>query len=281
MTTGVSGKTELDYLIPELWSPVMYSELRNSLILGSAFNRDYEGVINQMGDKVKVQQILAPTGEILTDDKATFNPESLTVSNFEVTVNSRAVASFEFTSLAQLQSLQFEQEAQTALVYAVQKQIESQILAAMIPSASTPDHQIAPASASDLAAADVASLRTLLSVAKVPRNNRWLVLDPGYYGDLLNKTTFTSQDFISGSSTISSGEFNSPLYGFRVIEHDLLSADTGFAFHPSALTLVIQQGMNIQISNQHVNKKFGYILSADVVFGLSLFDNKRLAKISG
>ncbi len=281
MAYGVSGKTELDYIIPELWSPIMYQELRNSLVLGQAFNRDYEGVISEMGDKVKVQQLLAPTGEILTNDKDTFNPETMVLSNFEITVNSRAVASFEFTSLAQLQSLAFEQEAQAALVYAVQKQIENTIIAAMIPSASAPDHQIAPASASDLAAADVASLRTLLSQAKVARNNRWLVLDPAYYGDLLNKTAFTSQDFIPGSATVSSGEFSSPLFGFRVVEHDLLGADIGYAFHPSALSIVLQQGMNIQISNQHVNKKFGYILSADMVFGISLFDNKRLAKISG
>lgn len=281
MVDLVSGKTELANLIPQIWSPQMYLELRNSLVFGSIFSREYEGDLKQLGDTVKVNQIVAPTGEILTSDKDTFSPEVMTVNQFSVTVNKRAVASFEFTDLAKLQSQEFEAMAREALTYSIQKQIESDIITLLVPSASAPDHQISPASPSDLAAADVAATRTLLSQAKVPRLNRWFVADPAYYGDLLLKQNFVNSQYIPNSAPTASGEFSSPLYGFKIMEHDLLAADTAYGFHPSALNMVMQQELELKISDQHVNHKFGYVMSANIVYGLQLFDNKRIVKITG
>ena len=279
--TAVSGVSELANLIPEIWSPLIYAELRNQLMIADVFNHDYEGEIRNMGDTVRVNTILAPSGQILTDDKQSFETEAFQVTQQSITVNKRAVAAFEFTDLAQLQSMAFEQDAREALVYALRKQIETSVLAALIPSASAPNHQIAPASASDLAAVDVATMRTLLSLAKVPKMNRYLFLDPNYYGDLLNKTTFTSSDFIQNNGAVSSGEFASPLYGFRIAESDFLGTDIGYAIHPSALTMVMQQSLRMKISDLHGQKNFGYVMSADLVFDYKLMDNTRIVKISG
>lgn len=92
---AVSGKTELDYLIPEIWATDMYAELRNQLVIADKFERRYEGEIRNLGDTVRVQQIAAPTGEILTDDKQTFASEVMSVNQFVITVNKRASAAFE------------------------------------------------------------------------------------------------------------------------------------------------------------------------------------------
>jgi len=281
MAFGVSGVTDLANLIPEIWAPNMYDELRNQLLIANVFSRAYEGSIRAMGDIVRVNQIAAPTGEILTNDKDLFNAEVMVVNQNSVTVNKRAVAAFEITDTAMLQSQEFEQEAQRSLIYAVRRQIEEDVINALVPSAAAPDHQIAPASASDLAAADVAALRTLLSQAKVPVTNRYLFLDPQYFGDLLTKNTFTSSDFIPQGSPVSSGQFASPLYGFQIAESDILGADVGFAVHPSALQMVMQQELRVKVSDQHVNKKFSMLVSVDILYGISLFDNKRIAKISG
>jgi len=48
-----TGKTELQNLIPTVWSTQMYDELRAKLKLGSFFMRDYEGEIRNAGDTVK------------------------------------------------------------------------------------------------------------------------------------------------------------------------------------------------------------------------------------
>lgn len=276
---SVSGVSQMANLIPELWSPTMYAELRNSLMLADFFENSYEGVIRSMGDIVRVNQIQAPNGEILTDDTQAFSSESLSIEQKSVTVNKRASASFEISDLAQLQSQEFAAEAQNALVHAVRKKIEQDIIDALVPSASSPDHDIAPASASDLAAADLAGMRRLLRIAKVPTVGLGLFIDPNYYADLLTKTQLVSRDFQNAAATDNGMIGN--LFGFNVAEHDLLSADVGFACHPSALQLVMQQDLRIKVSDLHSTKKYGYIISADIVYGLSLFDNKRIVKISG
>lgn len=277
---GVNGKTELDYMIPEIWSAKMYQELRNDVMFANIFSREYEGSISSFGDTVNVQQIVAPTGEIITDDKAQFNSSTMQVNRIAITANKRASAAFEFTDLAQLQSMSFQAEAQEALVYAIRLKLESDIIAALVPSASNPDHQISPASASDLAAADLGSIRTLLSTAKVPVSNRSLLLSPSYYGDLLSKTQVTSSDFVAGGNSAQAGVL-SQFMGFQIMEHNLLGTDIGYAVHPSAMLLVMQQDIRIKISDLHSQNKYGYLLSADMVYGFTLADNKRIVKISG
>lgn len=276
---AINGKSELDYLIPELWSPKMYQELRNDVMFANIFSREYEGVISQFGDTVNVQQIVAPVGEIITDDKAQFNSQVMSVNRIAITANKRASAAFEFTDLAQLQSMSFQQDAQEALLYAIRLKLENDIIAALVPSAAAPDHQIAPASAGDLAAADLGSIRTLLSTAKVPVSNRKLLLSPSYYGDLLSKTQVTSSDFVAGNSAQQG--VVSQFMGFEIMEHNLLGTDIGYAVHPSALLLVMQQEIRVKISDLHSQNKYGYLLSADMVYGFSLADNTRMVKISG
>lgn len=274
-----NGVTQLANLIPEIWSSQMYAQLRNQMIFGKIFERKYEGAIANMGDIVRVNQVAAPTGEILTDDTAAFTPETLTINQLTVTANKRASAAVEITDLAKLQSMEFQMELQDALVYAISKQLESAIIAALVPSAAAPDHQIAPASASAFAPVDLGSARTLLSIQNVPVDNRYAILDPQYYGDLFNSTAMVSTDYVSGKN----GEEGviQKYMGFKILEHSLLTADVAHVVHPSALQLVMQQDVRVKISDLHANKYYGYLVSADFVFGLSLWDNKRIVKITG
>jgi hypothetical protein len=278
---ATSGKTELDYLIPEVWASEMYDELRSSLLMANFFNRDYEKEIAKKGDTVHVQQITAPSGQETQDDKDLIVAEELNVNQIDIVADRIARASFELTNLADLQSQSFQADAQEALVYAVAKIVEDRIIASMIPSAAAPDHIIAPAAASDLAAADLAGIRTLMSKQYIPTTNRMFWGDPQYYGDLLGETNFVNSQYIPAGSPTSSGSFGSPLYGFQIEEHNGLAADTGYAAHRSALTIVMQKAMSVKISDLHPVKKDGYLITASVIFGLKLMDNKRIVKISG
>ena len=277
----MNGRVQLANLIPTTWSPLMYQELRSKVALLNLFSRDYEGAIKEQGDTVKISQILAPTGEVLTDDTATFNPEDLTVVSRSITANRRAVASVEITDLAKLQSIDFQMEVMASLVYSIQKQIETDIITNMlVPSAAAPDHQVAPAAASDLAVADVVGARTLLALQKVPFDgNMFLAADPSYISDLMLKQQVVGAEYGS-INDLMAGEVKQ-LAGFKVFEHNGFAADTAVAFHTSAVQLVMQTGINVQVSNQHVNKKFSTLISADIVYGRLLADNKRMVKITG
>ncbi len=279
MALVASGKTELAELIPTMWSTQMYDELRQSLMLGSFFMRDYEGEIRNAGDIVKVNQINAPTGENLefgVDNTLDINSEALTLTQKEVKADRLATASYLVESLAQLQSLEFQAEARQALVFAVMKQVEDHIESLMIPVAG---NDVAPAVASDLGVGDVANLRRLLSKAKVPVQGRALFLDVDYHSDIIQKSTFASSDFVPAGSPTATGEFSSPIYGFSVREHNGFGADLGYAAHPSAIAHVIQQEMNVKLSDMHAAGKRGWLLTAEIFFGAKLFDNTRIARI--
>jgi hypothetical protein len=274
----VSGTTELANLIPEIWSPITYQELRNKLIFADVFERTYEGSLQNMGDTVKVNQIVAPTGEILTDDKQEFASETMQVNQFNIVVNKRASASFEITDLAMLQSQAFEAEAQESLVYAIRKQIEEDLIAELAASATLTDN---PTAASDLAAVDMARLRTTMSTNKVPTSRRFFIAAPSYIGDLITKQQIASRDYVPAGSPTTTGAISEPLYGFTMIEHDLLSADLGYALHPSCLQMVMQQGLRIKVSDLHSNNKYGFLISADIVYGFNTFDSNRYIQMSG
>lgn len=278
---ALNGTTILADLIPEVWSSTMYDELRSQILFANVFERKYEGEIRAFGDTVKVNQIAAATGEILTDDTASFTPEAMTITQNSIVVNKRASASFEVSDLAQLQSLDFQNEAQQALVYGIQKQLEDDLIAALAAgvSVAAPDHDIAPATAGQLAGIDLATMRTLLSAAKVPKPGRVFLADPQYYGDLLNDSNVMSRDFTSGNQ--SEPGVADKFMGFQIIEHDGLGADKGYAVHPSALQLVMQQGIRVKVSDLHSNKQYGYLVSADMVYGYSIFDDNRFVQISG
>ena len=265
-------------MIPTVWSPLMFQELRNKIAYLNLFSRAYEGEIKEKGNTVKVNQIVAPNGEILTNDKDQFNPEELAINQFEITADRRAVASFEITDLAKLQSLDFQMEMMNALVYSIQKQMEVDIQSIMIPSAAAPDHALAALIGASFDVADVVALRTLLSVAKVPFDeNMYLALSPTFYGSLMQKNQVVSADFGSVNDLMA-GEVRK-IAGFKVFEHNLEEGSKARAFHTSAVQVVTQSQVNIQISNLHSQKKFGYLVSADIVYGRKLADAKRLAEV--
>jgi hypothetical protein len=274
-----SGVAELSNLIPEMWSENMYDELRaDQGQFRNFFFRDYEGEIKKKGDTVKINTFVAPTGELLevgVSNTFDINSEAITITQQEVKADRIARASFVVENIADLQSMSFQAEAQEALLYAVGKQMEDYIISGLIPDAS---HDLAPIAASDFAAADMSAARRLLSKHKVPNSRRRAFLDVDYYSDLSLKTQITSSDYVSSRPT-ESGVIGNNLYGFEVSENNNLGADVGYFCHPTAMALVMQSGMEIKLSDMHPAGKDGWILTAQIVFGIKLLDNKRIVRI--
>lgn len=269
----VNGKAELINFIPQIWSPLIYQELRHKVAYLNLFSRDYEGEIKEKGDTVKINTIIAPQGEILTNDKDSFNPEELENSQIELKADRRAVASFEITDMAKLQSLEFQQEAINALVYSIQLQMEKDIQSIM---AANPLNEINALIGADFDVKDVIALRTKLRNQLVPADeNLYLALSPEFYGSLMSKNMVVGSDFGSVNDLMA-GDVKK-LAGFKVFEHDLELGQKARAFHTTAILLAMQTSVNVKISDLHAQKKFGYLVSADIVYGRKLADNKRLA----
>lgn len=269
----MTALSDVTYQIQKYWAPVFTKELRNSLLLGSLVNKDYSGSIAKGGDTVTVSQINAPAGELLTvgSNADTYTPEAVSTSYVQITANKRAVASFSFQDLVSLQSqIDLESsEIRTSLLYAMNKQIESYLLTLINPSTSAPDHLIA--SVTDFNAVQLASARMRAAIAKWDESKPWYVLaDPTYYADLLNATTLTSSDYSGGDQPLVGGKIGMKRFGFNIFEHNLLGTDTAIIFHPDFMHLVMQQEVQVKVSDLHPTGKFGFNISVDCVFGAAL-----------
>lgn len=269
--------------IQKYWSPLFMKELRESLLLGSLVNKDYEGEIKKGGDTVYVSQINAPEGQNLTigTDADSFESEELSMTRVSVVANKRAVASFEVQDLAQLQS-QLEakdSEIRDSLLFAVNKKINDYLYTLAVPSASAPDHQIN--GVADFNASEVNIMRKLASQARWSREKGWwLLADPSYMSDLLNAATLTSSDYGASDAPIIGGQMALKRFGFNILEDNsdaILSlspaaagADVALAFHPDFMHLVMQTQPTFKLSDLHSQKKFGYVLSVDIIYGAAL-----------
>jgi hypothetical protein len=275
---GVTNLDSVQNQIQKFWSPLFTEELRATALLPSLVNKAYQGEIKQKNDTVRVSQIVAPTGSNRTVgvNADTFESEELQTLYVDVKADKRAVVAVEFTDLVSLQS-QIEAEInggeasplRMALVHAVNMQMNAHLYSLVAPSTASPDHLIG--SVSDFNKSQILALRLLKAKAMWSKiqGGAWILADPSYYGDLLNDTTLNNADYVGDKPTVG-GQIATPRYGFNILEDETLATDQAVAFHPDFLHLVKQTEIQFKISDLHSQKKFGYLISADIVYGAKL-----------
>lgn len=261
--------------IQKKWAPLFMKELRESLLLGALVNKEYEGAIGQQGDTVYISQINAPNGELRTvgTDADIFDSEQMSLSRVAIQANKRAVAAFEVAELAQLQSQLDSPEGQSqmreALMYAVAKQVNDYLFSVINPSTSAPDHLLT--SVTDMNASQLAAIRLLAAQAKWKNDGRWYgLLDPSYYSDVLNASTLQSSDYVGADEAIVGGQMAKNRFGFKLLEDNSRGTDKALFFHPDFMHMVMQKEPQFKISDLHSQKKFGYLVSVDLIFGAGL-----------
>jgi len=268
--------------IQKFWAPIFTKELRENLLLGSLVNRDYSGDIKNQGDSVTISQINAPTGQLLTvgTDADMFDSEVVSLSHVHLTADKRAVAAYEIHDLAQLQSQLDAQDSElrTALRFAVEKKINDYLYTLVNPSTATPDHLLA--SITDMNAAQLSAIRLLAATAKWQENKPWYgLVDPSYYSDILDDTTLGSSLYGASDAPMIGGKLGLNRMGFIIFEDNSRSTDYGLFFHPDFLNMVMQRKVTVKLSDLHPQKKFGYLLSVDVLFGAALGINGNVKHI--
>lgn len=279
---AVTGLAEVTDQIQKYWSPIFTKELRESLLLGSLVNKTYQGAIARQGDTVRVSQIAAPSGQLLTVgvDADSFSSEAISTSYVDIKADKRAVAAYEFQDLVELQSQISQQnpEVMEALRFAIAKQVNDYLYTLVAPSSSAPDHTIT--GVSDFNASQLASARTLAAQAKWRQEPGWYcLLDPVYYSDILNATTLTSSDYGAADAPVISGQMALKRFGWNILEDNSRSTDTALLFHPDFMHMVMQQEVQVKLSDLHSQKRFGVLMSVDMVFGAKLGidgDNKHI-----
>lgn len=275
------AETHLDDVtsaVQTFWSKMFMEELRQSNIMMSLVNREYSGDLQKAGDKVRVNQINAPTGQSLSIDGAggdrTFTPSAVNLSTVDVTADTRFVASYDFDDSVSWQSLidplgPMATEIRAAMVYAMNVQINDYIYGKIAPANTI-------ASVATMDASTVASVREYAGKQKWDKRKAWYsTLSPEYYADLLQDSTFANADFGARDTPTIGGQFAIQRYGFNLLEDNSIDADTietgaGLFFHPDWFYWVMQYEPRFKISDKHSSNEFAYVMSVDLIGGGSV-----------
>jgi hypothetical protein len=271
MTTDIA---QVQNQVQTLWAPLFQAELRAKLLLGSAINMNYSSELKAKGQVVRVSQIKKATGQTRTVgvDADAFESEQLQTAYVDVTANKRFVAAFEFTDLVDLQSQIGDQnsEIRKALLYGMSKQVNSYLYSLVNPSTSAPDHLLSGNAA--FSKQLLIDIRQLAGESHWADEDKYLFLSPDYFADLLADTTLTNvNDFAPGQDApVIGGKNIMKRYGFNIVEDDSLAATYGLAFHKDFLLMVAQTQPTFLVSSLHSQKKFGYVISVDMIGGAAL-----------
>lgn len=275
----MKASAELSVLVPQIWSRRHYDVLLAELPFNSVISRDYEGEIQNLGDRVKISTFpeFADAGELAEDQKA--DADAITVTQQELVINKRVFKDFIITNKAMLQSLPAMEKLQELAIYAIQKKIQKLIISLVVPSASAPDHSIAYDSGTTLALADMLEAKELLDAQDVPMANRHMVLGSAQWNDIFNITGFTSSDFLLSGAPLQTGELPAALLGFQ--PH--LTTEVGnvaYFFHSSFMTIAAQQGLSVKEYDLGVEGKRAVRVNIDTLLGIKQLDGLRVVTIS-
>ena len=274
MTAG----SNLSAIVPEVWSARYYDVLLADLPFRSVISTDWEGEINDLGDRVNVSSFPEfDEGEELAED-ARADAAATTITGQQLVINKRVVRDFIVTKKAILQSLPHMDKLRELAVYAILKKIERTIIESIIPSASAPDHAIAFDSATTLALADILEAKELLDTQNVPAGERHMTLGPAQLNDIFNITGFTSSDFLLAGSPLQSGQAPAALLGFMP-HFTTMVGNVVYLFHRSFMTMASQQGMDVKEYDLGVDGKRATRVNLDTLYGLKQLDNERVVTI--
>jgi len=279
MANDFHNTTTNAVIIPEKWSARFFKVLLATLPFNDSIDRNYEGEIQSMGDIVNISTMPEFDTAGLLSEGAAGDTEAVTLTGQQLTINSRAYKDVMVTRTAQLQSLSFMDELQDKMIFAINKKIHADIISAIVPSASTPDHQISYDSGTTLALADILEVKELLDTQNVPMEDRVAVLGAAQLNDVFNITAYTSKDFVPAGSPLSEGLFRFPLAGFK-IKWTTLVGNTSYWFHPSFLTMAIQDQLSVKMYDAGVDGVRAQRINADVLYGIKQLDNTRVATLS-
>jgi len=279
MADFINTTSTLSAIVPQVWSQNYYDVLLAELPFNSIIDRSWEGEIRSLGDRVKITSFAEFGDAVLIGEEVANDADSIGVTQQELVINSRVGKDFILTGTVQIQSLPAMTQLRKLAEYAIMKKMQSLIVAAIVPSASAPDHQIAYDSGTTLGLADILEAKELLDAQDVPLSDRHMVLGAAQWNDLFNITGFTSSDFLLTGAPLQTGQVPTQLLGFTP-HFTTTAGNVSYFFHKSFMTMAAQQGLNIREYDLGPTGLRATRVNIDTLFGIKQLDNTRVVTIS-
>lgn len=279
MDEQMTVDTEFSAVVPEIWSTSWYPTLLQKLPWNASVGRDQEKQIQALGDTLNITTF--PQFGEATDlpEGARNNAQKITLGTSQLLVNTQTVQDFIVTKRAERQSLDVQQKIMELAFYSIMKKMQKNIIAAVSPSTSAPDHVIPYDSGTTLALADWIEAKDLLDEQDVNEMGRIAILDTAQYNDLFNIAGFMSRDFVPNSDAMSQGMITTPVLGFQV-KSTSVAEDACHFFSPEFLQLAVQEEPVPELFNLGVDGQRAKRVNMTVLYGIKQVDSTRVVKIA-
>jgi len=251
--TGMQTVTTDTRYVPQMYSKLVLAARHRNLVAAKLF-------ANRTSDGPKGSAVQFPIKSLMTatawteGNRLTDNLNATTESYKSITMNQEYVAPFHITKRLKDQSL-YDSVALSAKesVYAVEKQIDTQILSNADSFTTTPIGGQGVA----ITAPVIVAAKEALDVNDVPDTDRFWILDPRTRSDLLNLTGnyFTSMDF-SGEKGFATGKvgyiLGDPVYfstnlPFGMVGSPSVAFRKNIYAHKEAIGVVLQRNAEYEI----------------------------------
>lgn len=266
----------LNNFISSVWAASLLSNLHKSLVYGQTgvVNKNYEGDITAMGNKVKINNIGAVSvfDYLKNDDMPA--PQILTDEQRELLIDRAKAFNFQVDDIDRAQSQpDVMDEAMRESAYALRDSEDRYIasLYAGVPAANTIGTDGSPEAPTAATAYEyLVDLAVKLDEANVPLERRWCVVPPWFHGLLLKDERFVKAGTMRSDEALRNGEVGEAA-GFRILKSNNVPNTLGakykiIAGHPSAIAVAEQIA---SIEAYRMEKRF-----ADAVKGLHLYGAK-------
>lgn len=273
--------------IPTVWSARMQMALRKALVFGQlgVINRDYEGDINEKGDKVKIIMIGDAEIKDYARNADIDPPQELSDSASELEVDQGKYFNFAVDDVdkrqAQPNFLNQSMERQGYLLrdkadIFVAARMSAGVQAANILGTSGAPKTITSANESYSYLVD---LGTLLDEANVPQEGRWAIVPPWYHGLLLKKPEFVSQGTPQSEDRLANGKVGKAA-GFEVMKsNNCPSVSTTFEIMCGVGMAVTYADQILKMEAYRPERRFSDAMKGLHVYGAKVVRPEMLAKL--
>ena len=267
----VTGETDLDLAIPQLWSSAIYGYFEKALILRGICD-DYSSLVKGKGDAINIPEIPEVTGatDKTEGTMVVYGDETLVDTNILINKHKYVAKMFEDMGVIQANELLFSKYAK-AMGYQLAKLIDTDIMAQLDDLGTT--YRLATAD-NTLTMADAESIVGTMLTNNLDLNDCVWILNPPTYADLL------AQGMLSNSFSATGGiDFNSPtaggkvptFFGMPVMQSSLIATtagtdnEIGYCVKKGAVGLAVQQ--DIRIQSEYSVDFLATKVVADVIYG--------------
>jgi len=242
---GITGNTEFDVFIPEIWSSAVEGFLRSKLMFRDMVT-DYSSFVVSGGDKINVPS-LSEVGAVQKVQNTVLQYDATTETSVQIAIDKQYYSSKMFEDISLIQS-NGDLVAQYASImgYALAKQVDTDLVASLtdgstglnLTGITTGDDNV-------LTDANIESILATLGEADIDYRdgNVWMVVNPTIYADLLHNDKFVRYDSL-GSSNVASGQLGS-IFGMKVAMSNIVASgntgNAGMVFDSSACGFAMQK----------------------------------------